>query len=312
MRKIPVFYNKNMVAKDNPSRSPSAEKPEHVVANWLRQPDISEHIEIHEDFAPASAADLGIAHHPLFVQRVMELKEDNGFRNADPNVLSAILNTNGSFLAAVDHVMKSPDHKVAASPSSGFHHAGYDQNGGFCTFNALAVAAIKYSKMGFKVGILDLDQHYGDGTNSCFDRKIQRIERNLQDKYIYTYSLYPNIVHYTAGALEMESGESSWFLNEELPSMLHTSSMAQVDVLLYQAGADSNVNDPLGGYLTTEQQHKRDEMVFNFCASTGKKVVWNLAGGYQIHSNGKTNWEALCEIHSNTMRACVKAFNSNG
>ena len=29
---------------------------------------------------------------------------------------------------------------IACSPSSGFHHAGFDYNGAFCTFNGLLVA----------------------------------------------------------------------------------------------------------------------------------------------------------------------------
>ena len=42
----------------------------------------------------------------------------------------------------------------------------YDQASGFCTFNGLVVAAQVLKKAGLvnKVGILDFDQHYGDGS----------------------------------------------------------------------------------------------------------------------------------------------------
>lgn len=38
-----------------------------------------------------------------------------------------------------------PDGSISCSPSSGFHHAHYDRNHGFCTFNGLIVAARKVS-----------------------------------------------------------------------------------------------------------------------------------------------------------------------
>jgi hypothetical protein len=36
--------------------------------------------------------------------------------------------------------------------------------------------------------------------------------------------------------------------------------MADCDVLLYQAGADPHINDPLGGWLTTAQLRERDRI----------------------------------------------------
>jgi acetoin utilization deacetylase AcuC-like enzyme len=36
--------------------------------------------------------------------------------------------------------------------------------------------------------------------------------------------------------------------------------MADCEVLLYQAGADPHINDPLGGWLTTAQLRERDRI----------------------------------------------------
>lgn len=52
-----------------------------------------------------------------------------------------------------------------------------------------------------------------------------------------------------------------------------------LDVVLYQAGADPHVDDPQGGYLTTEQLAERDFMVFCECRQRGLPIAWNLAGG---------------------------------
>jgi hypothetical protein len=56
---------------------------------------------------------------------------------------------------------------------------------------------------------------------------------------------------------------------------------ADCDVLLYQAGADPHIDDPLGGWLTDAQLAQRDRLVFETCRELGLPVAWNLAGGYQ-------------------------------
>ena len=73
--------------------------------------------------------------------------------------------------------------------------------------------------------------------------------------------------------------------------------MKDCDVILYQAGADPHVNDPLGGWLTTQQLHERDRLVFEAAAELGIPAAWNLAGGYQTPLN------KVLTIHDNTMRA---------
>jgi acetoin utilization deacetylase AcuC-like enzyme len=54
---------------------------------------------------------------------------------------------------------------------------------------------------------------------------------------------------------------------------------AGYDLLLYQAGADPHIDDPLGGFLTTDELAERDRIVFSVAKEIGIPVVWNLAGG---------------------------------
>jgi acetoin utilization deacetylase AcuC-like enzyme len=58
------------------------------------------------------------------------------------------------------------------SPTSGFHHAGWDSGHAFCTFNGLLVAALKLrlQRRVQRVAILDLDAHFGDGTRDIIRR----------------------------------------------------------------------------------------------------------------------------------------------
>ena len=72
--------------------------------------------------------------------------------------------------------------------------------------------------------------------------------------------------------------------------------------MLYQAGADPHVDDPLGGWLTTAQLHERDRRVFAAARRIGLPVAWNLAGGYQ------SPLRKVLDIHDNTLRACAGVF----
>ncbi len=74
------------------------------------------------------------------------------------------------------------------------------------------------------------------------------------------------------------------------------------DVILYQAGADVHLDDPLGGVLTTEQMIERDQIVFEAARAREIPIAWNLAGGYQ------SPLSKVVELHVNTMRECVRAF----
>jgi acetoin utilization deacetylase AcuC-like enzyme len=87
---------------------------------------------------------------------------------------------------------------------------------------------------------------------------------------------------------------------DRIPAIV--ASMADCDVVLYQAGADPHVDDPLGGWLTTEQLAERDRRVFLTARSIGLPIAWNLAGGYQ------NPLRKVLDIHDNTMRACVEVY----
>ena len=69
-----------------------------------------------------------------------------------------------------------------------------------------------------------------------------------------------------------------------------------VDLVIYQVGADWYVHDPLGAVLTGVQMAKRDHAVF--AAFKGRPLVWNLAGGYQRDVNGGI--EPVLKLHRTT------------
>jgi acetoin utilization deacetylase AcuC-like enzyme len=153
MNKLPVFFSDKMVAHPS-SFSPSAAKPAEVVDSWLRRGLPIEVIEPE----PVTRAQLGLAHDARYVDEVLRCRRPNGFGDRSSEVASSLPWTSGAMLSAARHVVGSRG--VACAPCSGFHHAGYDRGGGFCTFNGLMVTACVLHAQGCRrVGILDCDEH---------------------------------------------------------------------------------------------------------------------------------------------------------
>jgi acetoin utilization deacetylase AcuC-like enzyme len=282
LKNIPVFYSPQMVAHCS-SFSPSPSKPTRVVGSWKR---LGFSIDIHE-VMPVTSEQLSMAHDSNFVNKILTCEIKNGFHNRLPEIAESLRYTNGSMLAAARVAIRNS--KVAVAPCSGFHHAGYQSASGYCTFNGLMVTAMVLKTEGVinRIGILDFDMHYGNGT----DEIIKRLQAESW------------IEHYTAGR-EYESAHQA----EDFLSRIRerVEEMRDCDVILYQAGADPHVDDPLGGFLTTEQLKKRDRLVFEAAHSLGIPIAWNLAGGYQVDSSGGI--QAVLAIHDNTMRECIAAY----
>lgn len=205
---------------------------------------------------------LRLVHDSDYINSVLAGATPNGFGTKQKDVAKSMLYTCG---AMVEGIMLAHDGWSSCVPVSGFHHAGFDFGGGFCTFNGLALAAVVAQECGMRAGILDLDMHYGNGT-------VDILSKTRND----------DMPHYTFGGTSFttDNGSKGDAFVEMLPSILDNM-FSKCTVLLYQAGADPHVDDPLGGALTTEQMKSRDEIVFSYAKSRNIPVVWNLAGGYQ-------------------------------
>ncbi len=274
---IPVYYSESLLA-DAESFSPSAAKPRPVVEAWR---DANLPIAL-SAFAPAEDVDLFLAHDPAYVRGVLTGALPNGFGNTLAALARSLPHTTGAMIAAARAAITSG---CACAPVSGFHHAHYDTGGGFCTFNGLIVAAQKMlDEAGLqRILILDCDMHFGDGT----------------DQIIEHLALRPSIDHWTFGR---------WFdTPQDAPGYLErlrdiASHFDDYDLILYQAGADVHVDDPLGGVLTTAQMIERDRTVFAHAHRAAVPIAWNLAGGYQ------EPLERVTALHVNTMRECARIY----
>jgi acetoin utilization deacetylase AcuC-like enzyme len=231
---------------------------------------------------PVTGEDLMLAHSAGYIHDIFSGAINNGFENTNPWVPTSCLWTIGSLLSAARWAIDHPLTPVC-SPTSGFHHAGYDFGGGYCTFNGLMVVAAKLilENPKFKVGILDLDMHAGDGTVSILN-KHKDLAKNVRH--------HSNGEHWYG-----QEDPDEWFI--WLQECIDSINAFKPDLVLYQAGADMHIRDPLGGLLDDGQMAQRDRSVFRKIQAP---VVWNLAGGYQPATDLLT--DPVIQIHRTTLR----------
>lgn len=282
-----VVYGQSMTAKlyHRGSFSPSMYKPGELLA-YLRRRGYT--MTLHEPIG-LRREQFGLAHHPEFVDGVLDCLEENGFGDKDPDIARTLPFTSGSMYQAA---LLAQQHGMAASFSSGFHHARYDRAAAFCTFNGLVVTAQLLYNQGCiqRLLILDLDYHYGDGTADL-------IERHGLDY----------IRHETGGEhfrAPIQAQEYLTYVEEVMRSL----ESDPVDLILYQAGADVHVDDPLGGVLTTEQMALRERLVFEGAHRLKIPIAWNLAGGYQRDQDGGI--EPVLRLHEQTFRIAQEIYGS--
>jgi acetoin utilization deacetylase AcuC-like enzyme len=274
---IPVFYADDMLANSD-SRSPSASKPKPVVDSW-RHAGLPIQLR---PVVPATVDELCLAHDRAFVQAILLGEAENGFHNCRPDVARALPYTTGALLGAAEAALEGG---IACAPVSGFHHAEYAVAQMFCTFNGLVVAARKLlnAQRVERVLILDLDHHYGNGTDEIIER----------------LGLEHQIENATFGRWYGSPTQAGKYL-EHLSRVIET--FPEFDLVLYQAGADLHVDDPLGGVLDSPQMRQRDRIVFDGAARAGVPLAWDLAGGYQEPLS------KVLAIHLATMEECARAY----
>jgi len=281
-----VFYDKRQSVSGNVSFSPSAGKPAQVLESWRRL-GIS---FCEQFFAPLTVDEIALAHDREYVNGVLSCTLMNGYDNRSPEMASALPWVAGSMVAAALHSFITRE--ASFSPTSGAHHACYASGGDYCTFNFLVIAAIKAHQAGAsRIGILDLDYHYGNGTDDIIER--------LDLAFIRHYS--------SGGDRDAKSAPAERWI-KRLPGIVR--GFADVGLIIYNAGVDSHINDPLGGNLTTEQLARRDRIVFDVAREIGVPICTSLAGGYQVARNGSI--DAVLRLHDTTFVAAWEMFESPG
>ncbi|MHA1616520.1 MAG: acetoin utilization protein AcuC [Candidatus Njordarchaeales archaeon] len=208
-------------------------KPNYIDLTWLRK--------VHSEY---------------YIEKVRKLSEKGrGYLSIDTPVFKgiyewALLYCGGSLLGA-EKILKG-EYAVIFNPCGGLHHAKYNDDGGFCVFNDVALAAFYIFQQRRKVAVVDIDAHAGDGTMQIlYDKPILKISVHEDPTF-----LYPGI------GFVNEVGEKNGYgysLNIPLPPGSSDQELIVVfeeivipalkrynpDYLILQSGVDGYRKDPL-------------------------------------------------------------------
>lgn len=181
MKSVPVFYDERMVALNRNRFSPSAQKPRLIVEHWTN-------LNLPIDFmpvTPVSIEQLTAVHDKEYVTGVIERRLANGFGYHGPDVTESLIFTNGSLLSSACWALEN--NSIACTPCSGFHHAHYQCDGDFCTFNGLMVTAVEVLKRNDvkRVGLIlyqaGADPHIDDALGGWMTTEELRYREQLEE-----------------------------------------------------------------------------------------------------------------------------------
>jgi len=281
---LKVFYSADMVSNAGRGISPSDRKPLEVS---LALGKTSWPVEIVAP-EPSTLDDICRVHDARFVEDVLELRRASGFGSISASVSRSLPFTCGAFYYSSVTALKEG---ISASLSSGFHHAGPSAPRGFCTFNGLMIAAAQllHERRAARIAIIDCDYHYGDGTQAIID----------------AMSLADRVMHVSFGSTYKRPEQAAEYL-AHVVRLRATLAEFRPDLVMFQAGADTHIDDPLGGLLTTEQMRERDRTMFEIARELALPITWNLAGGYQIERDGSI--PRVVQLHMNTFEEALRVW----
>jgi len=245
----------------------------------------------------ASDTQLLYAHSPSYIQKVVagELSSQEQSAIGFPWSQRMVERSKRSVGATIAACQSALIDGVAVNLAGGTHHAYRDHGGGFCVFNDAAVAARVLQKTqgsDFRIAIVDLDVHQGNGTAAILKN----------DERIFTLSLHgENNFPFQKEASNLDvalpDGCGDFVYLDALSNALHVvKTKFDPQFIIYLAGADPHENDRLGKLsLTKEGMRKRDQQVYNWAAANGLPVAIAMAGGYGKDMN------LTVEIHAQTI-----------
>lgn len=229
---------------------------------------------------------------------------DQGDTPAFKGMFEAASVVAGSVLDGIDRILTQQCRNVFV-PIAGLHHARRDSASGFCVFNdcGIAIEALRRQHGINKVAYIDIDAHHGDGVFYSFEDDADLC---FVDFHQDGRTLYPG-----TGAIEetgsgnavgtkmnvpMPPGADDDLFMQLWPAAEAFIEKAQPEFILFHAGADSLMGDPITQMQYTEATHK-------FVASRLKRLAEKMCegrllamggGGYDLDNLARA-WTAVVE-----------------
>ena len=209
---------------------------------------------------------------------------DYGDTRSYPGVFEdALLAVSGTITLVNEAVNGSID--VGFNPQGGFHHAKTNSVSGFCVFNDVALVARYLQRREFKVVIVDIDGHHGDGTQwILYKDKILKVSFHMYSPGFYPGTGYTDELGEGYGysiniPLPPGTGDDMFLysLNELVIPLLES---YRPSFLILQMGVDGHYGDPLVGLrLTTKSYDEFSTKMYEIAEKYKSKII-GLGGGY--------------------------------
>ena len=195
-------------------------------------------------------------------------------------------------MTAADRLLDGDDASVYALCRPPGHHASSDQFGGYCFLNNAAIAAQRLLDRGSgRVGILDVDYHHGNGTQSITYERADIVFASIHaspDEEFPWFAGFANETGSGAGdganlnlPLPKGADVGTWFT--ALAEALVFLADSDLDALVVSLGVDTYEDDPLGTFRLTTSDFTK---VANEIGMLALPTVIVQEGGYATGAIG--------------------------
>jgi len=253
----------------------------------------------------ADLVDIERVHDPDYIELVQRVSEQGGGAMGPDNDLNsftyqAALAAAGGAINAAQLVLERDCGKEGFSSFAIIrppgHHASKDMARGFCFFNNIAIVATKliHESLVGKVAIVDIDNHFGDGTSEIFYDRADVL-------YISLHA-HPSFAYPGKGFLAEIGNDEGEGYNINIPLFPGTGDQEYLeafdrvvlpileafrpDIILVSAGFDGMFTDPIGSLSLTRGGYGE---VAKRLYTTARKVSSGklssiLEGGYDLNN----------------------------
>ncbi len=206
--------------------------------------------------------------------------------------------TSGTILAC----RMAIDHGLAINLSGGYHHAAPTGGDGFCVYADIPIAAAALHDQGLidRMLVVNLDAHQGDGTAATIQTWPWA---SIFD--VYERDLFPAIKQPEDFPVPIPPGlEGDEYLDIVEAALAPALDAATPDLLIYNAGSDPFVDDPLTRLrLSRADLTRRDLLVATMSRERGIPMAMVLSGGY-----ARESWR----VHADGIEAILLRFDRAG